>query len=463
MQAKNTDVQKGQRQERKASLVSEQCAGCNQVQFYSMAADTELRVLVLGGNGMMGSDFVLRFLASLDELKITGAVHLVLVSRGSEYWDDRERLEQQVALLETERPSAPRISIQRVILNRKYTRLLDGSQAAKIAELRSLGVFQFVVDFTSTCAHSLSLLLQALSGCFIYWLYISSDSVYEVCEPVASVDEHSSAGHQCNGLRESDAVRPQSTEQRAALAQRDSYAEQKLACEEVLQHYGVYYVALRLPDVLGARDNSERLLLYAIWIELVARLENRGGQRSTSFAFTDAWLQQVSGEHTGRVHIPAATRDVLLSFVWSEDVAKCLTEVIGKLMVEQLSCALLRSAFNLACSEQVTLMDFVGQIALALGIADFDQSWVSIREDAESFFPSVTKGPIAIARAQELLNFQPTPLATVVQEIVQFLRLNAFPSQAVPAPRFIAYFDTALESFASTFAPSSSSSSENDE
>eukprot|EP00466_Bigelowiella_natans_P006342 jgi/Bigna1/79117/fgenesh1_pg.59_\ len=63
-------------------------------------------------------------------------------------------------------------------------------------------------------------------------------------------------------LKESDAIRPESRKEQKMLKREDSYGHKKLRCEEYLEkksrEMGFSYAALRLCDVIGPYDNTDR-------------------------------------------------------------------------------------------------------------------------------------------------------------------------------------------------------------
>jgi len=91
----------------------------------------------------------------------------------------------------------------------------------------------------------------------------ATDSVYDVCAKL----------HKGRTL-ETDAVRPEDPEERVMLAEHHYYGDRKLLAEEELlgqrQHGGFPFVILRLPDVIGPRDNTHRFWIYQLWIKVLA-------------------------------------------------------------------------------------------------------------------------------------------------------------------------------------------------
>ena len=87
--------------------------------------------------------------------------------------------------------------------------------------------------------------------------------MYDVCDKLHK-------GH----TLETDAVRPEDPEERTMLAEHHGYGDRKLRAEEELlgqrQAGGFPFVILRLPDVIGPRDNTHRFWIYQLWIKVRA-------------------------------------------------------------------------------------------------------------------------------------------------------------------------------------------------
>ncbi|KAH8069267.1 Ca2-binding protein [Aureococcus anophagefferens] len=124
------------------------------------------------------------------------------------------------------------------------------------------GGWEAVVDFVAFSADDVAdVAAAALDSAWDpspYYVYVSSDSVYMACER-HRIDAARAAGR---GLDESDAVREKSRAGIAACKKRDGYQYRygsgKLAGEEELANWatrGLECTALRLPDVIGPRDN----------------------------------------------------------------------------------------------------------------------------------------------------------------------------------------------------------------
>lgn len=76
---------------------------------------------------------------------------------------------------------------------------------------------------------------------------------------------------------ETDAVRPADPEESDLLIEHNGYGDRKLRVEEELlrqrQDGGFPFIILRLPDVIGPRDNTYRWWIYQLWIKVCHRCQ----------------------------------------------------------------------------------------------------------------------------------------------------------------------------------------------
>ena len=145
----------------------------------------------------------------------------------------------------------------------------------------------------------IQLAVNSLVGKVKHYIYISSDSIYMVCKKPKDIDR-------CR--REEDAIRPEVLsiwmilrfywlilwrlqEDRELLNSKDRYGDGKLCCEEVLDEafrkmsfpstrflfsccfpsffsFFLKLFSLRLPDVYGPFDTSDRHWKYQIWMKV---------------------------------------------------------------------------------------------------------------------------------------------------------------------------------------------------
>ena len=311
------------------------------------------KILVFGGNGFIGSETVRRLLDKGDEITI--------VNRGNWYFDSSERIKPFV----------------------KAHFLCDRDKLLKVdcEELLTSGYYDAVIDFSSYNARQIKQVVDILHGRVGVYIYISTDSIYEVCEK-----NHSGPS------TEEDAVRPKSPKKRLELKREEKYAHDKLACEEVLEQEsksgGFPYVALRLPDVIGPRDSSLRFWTYHLWIRIHKAIEHP-------------------------VHMPSGVSDVKFSLIHVEDAAKAIEKVLD------VGPAAHNQAINLAFSEHFTLKKLLRDIADELRVdeleflSDDDSTWYS--------YPTVTKGPLNINKAKIILGWEPMTWESALDSLSSFL------------------------------------------
>ena len=432
--------------------------------------------LVLGGNGFIGSHIVRSLIA--DGHAVTA------VNRGTREWIGDPAMDASILPPTYDfaggdgitafrgDASYPRSNkeVAHIICDRKKRKAF--ADAVDVATGTTLGVdgsWDVVVDLSGFTPRDLRAALTGLKGRTRRYVFVSSDSVYEVCEP--------REGDSRGGTKEGDARRPAEAARAEALARTDMYGHHKLRCEEILRGLRgagpsttggveapdlssssssdaatwsdgdgddtsggsdddvdsssdedeeetetddltpVPFLALRLPDVIGPRDGTHRLWRYQMWVQCVDVL--------------------------GPVLVPddlARGGARRLSFVYAPDVAA----LVSKVAKGECDSRLDRS-YNLACVERVSLEELVEYVAESVGVgpegtggrrvvevrgtrggvkrdregADEDELKKS-RSPAPKFYPSVDGGPIDPSAAIAELGFTPTPLRDAVRETVNW-------------------------------------------
>ena len=324
----------------------------------SACTNAVTNVLVLGGNGFIGSETVHHLLESEGS-----NMRLTLLNRGTRYWDYASRIAARVNSFHCDRNEI-----------RKCNQLTLSDE-----------FYDFVLDFTSYRQRNIAEIIDILTNRVGLYIYISTDSVYEVCQKKSNPSDF---------LREEDAIRPESLDERQSLNSGDNYGHRKLACEELLVEQrangGFPYVILRLPDVIGPRDNTDRWWTYQLWIQFHKVI----GQ---PLYMTDNLSQQQ------------------ISLVYSLDVAKAIVSIMKG------SVSHVNRVYNLAFYEVITLRQLLVDIAAWLGVADVEFSHT---DTVKSYlFPSVTQGPISIYKAIQQLEWQPTPLQQAISETTDFYNM----------------------------------------
>ncbi|XP_057306164.1 uncharacterized protein LOC130644534 [Hydractinia symbiolongicarpus] len=314
-------------------------------------------VLLLGGNGLLGSA-VTQMLLRVKDVKY----NITILNRGNWYWDTENIIKPFVNHIKCSREDGFREMCTQLADNTKY---------------------DSVVDFSAYDPLDIEDILIVMPGRFKRYIYISSDSVYEVCLP----KKHD--GY----LREEDAVRPTDQTVLEKYNSRDNYGHKKLEGEEVLDRFHKVldfdYISLRLPDVIGPRDNTNRFWKYYMWAKI--------------------------NHIAGPVHITPNLRDKPLSFVYSLDVGGLIANLVHPNFNMD---GIFNQAYNLGFKETVTLkqfVDFVGKFANTS--IQFDETDQAVKNFG---FPSVSIGPVDINNAMQLLKWQPTDLYTALEKTSQF-------------------------------------------
>lgn len=316
-------------------------------------------ILVFGGNGFIGA-------ATVEKL-LRQSYSVVIINRGNWYWDTSDTVKPFVKHVKCDRMQ----TLQRCAGLQHYLWSVDAPP-----------MFDAVVDFSAYHAFEITEAFKMLEGKIKRYIFISTDSVYEVCNKTHS------------GLtREEDAVRPESKTARDSYKFKDDYGNRKLECEEELQKQatsgtGVPYLSLRLPDVVGPRDNTYRWWIYQLWIKLAD--------------YTDEQLS-----------VPKHLWNQPMSFVYVNDVADVISDCIGS------DLEIYNNAYNLALLETPTLVQFLHGLMNSLNVDDID---IFENPDPDGFhlFPSVKLGPLDTTKAKRLLNWNPTSWIDVLDHTVHF-------------------------------------------
>ena len=312
------------------------------------------RILVFGGNGFIGSETVRKLLDGGDSVTI--------VNRGNWYFDSEERIKPFVSdHLKCDREQVLRL---------------------ECPQLLHSGDYDAVIDFSSYNSNQVEQAIDVLQGRVGLYVYISTDSVYEVCDK-----DHKGP------TKEEDAVRPKNRGKRLTMKRQEKYGHEKLACEEELrvqrQAGGFPYVALRLPDVIGPRDNSMRFWTYQLWVQTHKAIAHP-------------------------VHLPDAVAETKFSLVHVEDVAKAIVDVVdaGNQVYDQ--------AINLAFEEEFTLRKLIEAIARKEKV-DLERSQFFTDDELAWYtYPTVSKGPLDTARAKALINWKPMAWDTALNTLTEF-------------------------------------------
>ena len=334
------------------ALVANIICGHSDVNLNTKAKD----VLVFGGNGFIGSATVIKL--------INNGYKVTLINRGTFYWDSKFRVQSYVRVIKCDRaqPLSDCLEFERLIQEKIF--------------------WDFVIDFSGFRGTQVEQSVGALKGISRLYIYISSDSVYEVCEK----------SHK-GPTEERDSTRPESVEERERLNLLDNYGHEKLQGEEALYKQrwagGMPFMALRLPDVIGPRDNTYRFWMYQL-------------------------LVKTAGVMKTRIPVPEFLQSYPLSFVYVDDVADLILSAVnmGPQVYDQ--------AVNLAFSSPVTLPNFLQLIGRELGIENVPIKYEPQSEKTVYLYPSVRRGHIDITKAENLFLWQPSSISSVIKKTVKF-------------------------------------------
>lgn len=338
-------------------------------------------ILVLGGTGFRGH-------LTTEQLVREGHTVTVL-SRGFRYWDIFARL-------------APHITHWRCnrTLERDYggAYLSESSGLVNCSKLlESNATFDVAVDFSTRKVAELKQAVRLLRGKVSLYIFMSSHAVYDVSK---------NRTHEDAVWWEADAVRPGreiSPLDRWALKEKSVRGDTDLECEEeLLKQYnagGFPYVTLRLANVFGPKENTIRYWLLHLWIKACVGL-------------------------TLPLHLDTSLKEVPISLTYTPDIAQAVKLSIAKGLQELHAEApgrrsILGEAFNLACEEmpdQRVLYNYIGEPAGMPYVETIDAP----PNRSIVLYPDNLRGPVSIAKAQELLRWSPTGLTKALRSVARF-------------------------------------------
>eukprot|EP01117_Protostelium_nocturnum_P013104 TRINITY_DN4868_c0_g1_i1.p2 TRINITY_DN4868_c0_g1~~TRINITY_DN4868_c0_g1_i1.p2 ORF type:complete len:385 (-),score=127.53 TRINITY_DN4868_c0_g1_i1:8-1162(-) len=347
---------------------------------YDNMSEKGKKILLFGGTEFMGRSLVSHFNSLHSNWEIT------LLNRGNMYWN--QELPFQV--------------------NRIYCDRQDRSLFLSVLDQLAKEEWDLVIDFSAFEREDVEMLVEKMKNKIKHYIFISSDSVYMVCAPPSSPRPF--------GRSEVDSIRPSSKEERDNLNEKDSYGNGKLECEEYLlesfKQYSFPCTSLRLPDVFGPFDTTDRHWRYQLWLTV-----------------SEQFPLQLSEE----------SKTKRLGFVFSEDVVSAIITVFqnGEKTFGQ--------SYNVACQETPTLEQYLSQVSYFLSqqssslstsnlkpipvdrnrSEESDESSSSSDSDStfsldSEFLPSVDFGHIDTTKISTQLNWKPTPIQQSLQKTVSF-------------------------------------------
>ena len=294
---------------------------------------------------------------------------IIVANRGRSWeWDTRETVKPYVKCVRCDRKKPLSASTE------------------LIQTVNKISHVDVVLDFSGYKRAAVEETIQLLQGKVGIYIYISSDSVYEVCDN----KPHSGP------TRETDDVRPVDKTKRKHLSRQDSYGHKKLECEEQLlsSHADgkLPVLILRLADVIGERDPTHRWWQQQLWLRL-AQLRNTP------------------------VCIPKENYKHKISVVYGKDVADLICDVME--LSPSIRGSLTGQAFNIACNETFTVKSMLENIAREMKV-DVDKLDFRYTSAAPHIYPSVERGPIDTSKAVKMLHWTPTPWPIVCKRVTAF-------------------------------------------
>lgn len=333
-------------------------------------------VLVLGGTGFRGH--------LTTEQLVKDGHNVTVISRGFRYWDIFQRL-------------APHITHWRC--NRTLARdygggILPQSGLVNCSKLvDSNATFDAVVDFSTRSLAEMKQAISVLRDKVSLYIFMSSHAVYDVSKNKTHQEPYS---------LESDAVRPGreiSPMDRWALKEKSVRGDTDLECEEeLLKQYnagGFPFVTLRLANVFGPKENTIRYWLLHLWVKACVGL-------------------------TMPLHLDISLKELPISLTYTPDIAQAVRLAISKGLNETCCAEKVQGeAFNLACEEmpdQRVLYNYIGEPVGMPYVETVDAS----PNTSIVLYPDNLRGPVSIAKAQEVLRWSPTTLTKALRSVARF-------------------------------------------
>jgi len=345
--------------------------------------------LILGGNGFIGFETVLAISDTCSGILDACAPAkddekrrycLILLNRGRSWdWDKLDTLSKS---------SSPFCSVTHVRYNRKESPE-DCSQLVSL--MASMQNVSAVIDFSAYRPAELRTFVEYVRGKCQLYVFISTDSVYEVC-----LEKHHSGA-----LLETDAIRPSLESDRQKYGRCDRYGHQKLRCEEYLHRQslcpdGIPSVVFRLADVIGPRDGTDRFWQYLLWLKLCLH-------------------------HDLPFYVHEASRDKLISLCYVKDVATFLARFLYNSMLnDQVSRTSPFRCYNLALVEMTTVEHLIKLIHDELPSKTQLKIVYTDKDCVPQMLPSVSCGPISVMKATNELVWAPSSLLHAVKDTVYY-------------------------------------------
>ena len=334
-----------------------------------------MNILVLGGSEFTGRTFV-------NDLLEDESNSIYMINRGKPYWGESFKDHDRVRHYYGNRSEY--LEFQKLIgyISEKHEITTNGKK------------WDLVVDFSSFERKEVKSAIRALKNKCRLYVFISSDSIYDVCDKKLRRDDF---------IIEEYAVRPDTDALIEELNDNEEYGNDKLKCEEYLKSHvdgsDFNYICLRLPDVIGPYDTSTRFWAYMMWIKNCEEFP---------------------------IHVNKYFQLRYLSFVYSKDVSKLLMHIRNILFKEDEHSRrwleeINGESFNVCFDEHLTLEDLVKRMAEVMGVKKLN--FIDERDlikVGKFFYPSVECGPLSNAKAKQYLQFTSTNINDAIRDTIEF-------------------------------------------
>merc|ERR1719215_1008796 len=326
----------------------------------------------------------------IDRLRKTDKYDITIVTRNNWHWGSETRVKPYVTQYTCNRDYQPPCMAEQNAVDCDSNAIRQCPDLVQF--INETSKFDYIMDFSTFHPKWINDNMEVLAGKVGLYIYISTDSVYEVCNKKPDWEK----------TKETDAIRPTDQAEVEKLHQANSYGHFKLAAEEALEELhkstGLQYVSIRIADVIGARDTTERFWVHQMWLE-----------------FHDVINKPYQ--------IPESVAKKKGSLTYVEDIATTIQLIIKK----GPSCY--NQAYNIAMMEEFTLSDIVLKIAEVMNIKNLETE-ISGEHDYYGY-PTVMQGPIDMTKAIEMLDFKPSDPDVALKEIIEFYKkaFVEFPNQ----------------------------------
>jgi len=339
----------------------------------TIIAEQKFKVLTFGGNGNIGS-------STVKQLLDDGRFDISIVTRGSWHWDAKERIKPFVQEFVCDRDYQPECASNKTATDCDINAVRQCSDLLQF--IKATDKFDMVIDFSAYHPKWVHDNIEVLKGKIGVYIYISTDSIYEVC--IDKPFKRPSV--------ETDDERPKDEKEVELLKKKDPYGHYKFVGEEALVHYakkdGLNWVALRLADVIGPRDTTYRWWMYQLWIKFYPEINKP-------------------------ISIPAPIKDKVESLTYVEDVGQAILKVFN------LGPQVWNQAYNIAMDEEFSLSNILLRIRDGIDQQNV-MSEVVTDSNAYHGYPSVMMGPVDITKAREKLGFEPTDVEEAIRTTIHF-------------------------------------------